>query len=72
MFEEALVCLKQALTLLGRDRRLTASISQNIGAVYNEMELFPEALDYHQQAADQYGVCPHIALWLVAMVVLLY
>ncbi len=57
MFEEALVYLKQALTLLDRDRRLTASILQNIGAVYNEMELFPEALDYHQQAADQYGEC---------------
>ncbi len=63
MFAEALVCLKQALTLLCRDRRLTASILQNIGAVYNEMELFPEALDYHQQAADQYGVCPQHCGW---------
>ncbi len=55
LFEEALTCLKQALSFMRRNSRRTASVLQNIGAVYNEMELYSEALAHHQQAASLYG-----------------
>ena len=54
-YKEALVCFGQALQSMHKDRRASASILQNIGAVYNEMGQFTEALDYHKQAAFLYG-----------------
>uniref|UniRef100_A0A4W5MCI0 Uncharacterized protein n=1 Tax=Hucho hucho TaxID=62062 RepID=A0A4W5MCI0_9TELE len=54
-FQEAAGCYERALPLAStRPSRLTV-VLQNLGAVYNTLSQYRQALDYHRQAASLHG-----------------
>ena len=38
-----------------RDRKLQASVYQNLGAVHNQLEQYVKAIVYHEKAIELYG-----------------
>lgn len=61
MFEEAIQNFEKALPLVRSGERsanslqVEASLLQNIGAAYNELERFFDAVIYHREAAVLHG-----------------
>jgi len=56
--EKALPCFEAALRIFRQksiDRELEATALQNIGAMYNCMAKYNEAVDYNSQASKIYG-----------------
>jgi len=58
--EKALSCFEEAQKISQRnskDRELEATTLQNIGAIYNCMARYKEAIDSNTQASKIYGLC---------------
>ena len=65
-FNEALQSFERALPLVratgssgNSSQFLEASLLQNIGATYNERQMFSESLVYHREAATMHGITTH-------------
>ncbi|XP_069040789.1 tetratricopeptide repeat protein 24-like [Lepisosteus oculatus] len=54
-FPEAAAGFERALPLAGAEPRRRAVVLQNLGAVHNALGEYPQALEYHRQAASLHG-----------------
>jgi len=56
--DKALSCFEAARKIFqqnSKDRELEATVLQNIGAVYNCMAKYEDAVDYNRRASEIYG-----------------
>lgn len=57
-YKQAQKCYEKALQVLqssDEDLRLAAVIHQNLGALYNQMGLYEDAMKFHQESVKKHG-----------------
>ena len=71
-YEKALESSQCALSILKStdcDGKLIAVVYQNMGALYNYMGRFQEAVEYHKMAIEKHGENTHyLMIWKIGLV----